>query len=502
MTTTPARPVTAPPARSAASVTPPPDHTVRRRWTGFAVVLTAMVMNLLDATVVNVAAPSIQRDLGSSTAQLEWTAAAYTLAIAVGLLTGGRLGDRHGRTPLLLLGLAGFTAASTACAFAWSPSSLIAFRVLQGLAAALLTPQTFGLIRDLFPPDQIGKAFAAFGPVIGLSTVAGPIVAGLLVQWNPGGSSWRSIFLLNLPLGLAAMVVGAKVLPAGRRQPAVRIDLVGTLLMAAVSVLLVFPLVDGRALGWPVWIFVVLAAAAPVLVVFVRQQRRRVWHGLTPLLETSVLRKRSYLAGIVFTLVFFGAIVGFSLTLGLFLQLGLGLSAVHASFWMAALAVGAFLGSGVGAWAAQALGRPILHVGLAIMAVGVVVELAHLHAVAAGDVVGAGTVVPGLVVYGFGMGMIFVPLFSIITGEIADHEVGSASGMLEAFQQLGASLGVAVLGTVFFGRFALERGGPAVAVAAGRHLGAIEATMTVTLGLLALAFLVGAFLPRRAARHG
>ena len=463
-------------APSTTEATPPPladpraaRAESRRRWTGFAVVLTAMIMNLLDSTVLTVAAPSIQRDLGSSSSQLEWTAAAYTLAIAVGLLTGARLGDRYGRRAMLLIGLAGFTAASAACAFAWSPETLIGFRVLQGLAAAVLTPQTFGLIRDLFPPAQIGKAFAAFGPVIGISTVAGPIVAGLLINWNPGGSDWRSIFLINVPLGVFALVVGAKVLPRGTGSRLVRLDIVGTLLMAAVSFLLVFPLVDGRTLGWPAWIFALMAAAVPVLVVFVRQQRRRIWHGLTPLLETSVLRKRSYVAGVVFTLVFFGA----------------------------------FFGSGVGAWAATAVGRPILHVGLAIMVVGVVVELLCLHAVSAGATVGAGTVIPGLAVYGFGMGMIFVPLFSIIVGEVDDHEVGSASGMLEAFQQFGASVGVAVLGTVFFGHLALERGGPVAAVAAGRHLGAIEAAMVVAAILLATAFVLGWFLPRRAkAPHG
>ena len=481
-----------------AATTPGRAPGAPRPWLGFAAVLSALIMNLLDSTVVNVAAPSIQRDLGSSSAQLQWTAAAYTLALAVGLLTGGRLGDRYGRRTILLIGLAGFTVASVACATAWSPESLIGFRVVQGLSAALLTPQVFGLIRDLFPPERMGKALAALGPAIGISTVAGPIVAGQLINWNPAGTDWRSIFLINLPLGLFALIVGARVLPRSTGNRRVRIDPIGTLLIATVSFLLVFPLVDGRTLGWPLWVFGVLAAAVPVLVVLVRHQRRRIWHGRTPVLEVSLLRKRSYVAGIVFTLVFFGAIVGFSLTLGLFLQLGLGLTAMHASLWMAALAVGAFFGSGVGAWAATAVGRPILHVGLVLMSTGVVIELISLHAVAAGSVVGGATVIPGLAVYGFGMGMIFVPLFSIIIGEIDDHEVGSASGMLESFQQLGASLGVAVLGTVFFGIFALERGGPGAAVAAGRHLDAIETTMLVALALQVVAFALGWFLPRRA----
>ena len=265
--------------------------------------------------------------------------------------------------------------------------------------------------------------------------------------------------------------------------------------MAVVGFLIVFPLVDGRALGWPVWIFGVLAAAVPVLVVFVAQQRRRTRNGRTSLIEFSVLRKRSYVSGIVFVLVFFGAIVGFSLTIGLFLQIGLGFDALKASLYLAAMAVGAFMGSGVGAWAATAVGRPILHIGLAIMGVGTAVLYFSLRAA---DAVGLAQLAPGLAVFGFGMGMIFVPLFSIIVGEIDDHEVGSASGLLEALQQLGASLGVAVLATLFFGKIKLEDGGPAAARSAGRHLVAAQDTLLITLVLIAVAFAIGWLLPRRA----
>ncbi|HKF34732.1 MAG TPA: MFS transporter [Jatrophihabitantaceae bacterium] len=465
-----------------------------RIWAGFAVVLAAMILNILDSTIVNVAAPSIRRDLSMSTSALEWIAAAYTLAIAVGLMTGGRLGDMFGRKRMLLIGLSGFVLASMACALAWSPESLIAARALQGLSAAALIPQAFGLIRDIFPPEQLGKAFAAFGPVIGLSTVAGPVVAGLLIKADVFGSDWRALFLINVPVGVFALIVGSRVLPAGSpRRAGLRLDGTGTVLIAVASFLLVFPLVDGRAMGWPAWIFGVLAASVPVLVLFVAQQRRRIRSGRTPLIEFSVLRKRSYVSGVVFTLVFFGTVVGFGLTTGLFLQIGLGYSPMKASLYSAALAVGAFLGSGVGAWAATAVGRPILHAGLTIMAVGTAVLYFSLRAVDGG--VGVGVLAPGMAVFGFGMGMIFVPLFSIIMGEIDDHEVGSASGLLESLQQLGASLGVAVLATVFFGALQLERGN---AVASGRHLVAAEHTLLVTLVLIAVAFAIGWLLPRRA----
>jgi EmrB/QacA subfamily drug resistance transporter len=454
-------------------------------------------MNILDSTIVNVAAPSIQRDLSMSSSALEWIAAAYTLAIAVGLLTGGRLGDMFGRKRMMLIGLSGFVASSALCAFAWSSESLIAARVLQGLAAAMLTPQSFGLIRDIFTPARMGKAFAALGPVIGLSTVAGPVVAGLLIKADLFGTDWRALFLINLPVGAFALFVGARVLPAGKtRRDGLTLDWTGTVLMAVASFLIVFPLVDGRSLGWPAWIFGVLAAAVPVLAAFGVQQRRRVRDGRTPLIEISVLRKRSYVSGIVFVLVFFGTIVGLGLTIGLFLQVGLGFSPMTAALYSAALAVGAFLGSGVGAWAATAVGRPILHIGLAIMAIGTAVLYFSLRAVDGG--VGVGVIAPGMAVFGFGMGMIFVPLFSIIMGEIDDHEVGSASGLLESLQQLGASLGVAVLATLFFGKIKLEDGGPAAARAAGRHLVAAEDTLLITLVLIGVAFAIGWLLPRKA----
>ncbi len=488
MTTLLEPPVVTPPAKSE---NPP------LMWAGFSVILSAMILNILDSTIVNVAAPSIQADLSMSTSALEWVAAAYTLALAVGLMAGARLGDMFGRKKMLMGGLVAFVVSSAFCSFAWSGDVLVASRAAQGLAAAVMVPQTFGLIRDVFPPQHIGKAFAAFGPVIGLSTVLGPVVAGLLMKADLFGTDWRALFLINLPVGVFALVLGAKVLPSGAPTHAgLRLDIVGTLLLATASFLLVFPLVDGRTQGWPTWMFALLVASVPMLGAFVVHQRARLRAGRAPLVEFSVLRKRSYVSGIVFTLVFFGSIVGFSLTTGLFLQLGLGFGPMHAALYLAAMAVGAFVGSGVGAWAATAVGRPILHVGLAIMALGAGILYVSLRAV--DGEVGLMTLAPGLFVFGLGMGMIFVPLFSIIMGEIDDHEVGSASGLLESLQQLGASLGVAVLGTLFFDRIALEDGGPVAAMTAGRHLVAAEDTLLMVIGLISVAWLIGWLLPRKA----
>ncbi|RZS80173.1 putative MFS family arabinose efflux permease [Motilibacter rhizosphaerae] len=485
-TTTSDRPVLADPAPAA----DPTSAGVAHPWLGLAVVLAAMIVDILDSTILNVGAASIKRDLGMSSSAVEWVAASYTLAMSVGLMTGGRLGDLLGRRRMLLAGIAGFLGTSIACALAWSGPSLIAFRVLQGLSAAVVTPQVFGLIRDLFPGPRMAKAFAVLGPVIGVSTILGPVVAGGLLDLDPFGTGWRSLFLINVPVAVGALVVGASVLPARPAEARqVRFDVLGTVMLAGVSLLLVFPLVDGRSLGWPLWIFGLLAATVPVLALFVGHQRRRVRDGKDPLVEVSVLRKRSYVSGVLFVMAFFAVVVGFPLTVGLFLQVGLGMTPMHASLVLSASAVGAFLGTAVGAWAATAVGRPILHIGLVIMAVGTGILLLALHGAAVGDV-STWDLAPGLGVFGLGSGMIFVPLFSIVTGDIDDHEVGSASALLESMQQLGASVGIAVLATLYFS-----------SLSSGSPVRATERCLEVTLAFLATTFVAGWFLPRRARAH-
>jgi len=458
------------------------------RWLGLSAILTATLMNLLDSTVSNVAAPSIRADLGGSLSTLQWIAAGYTLALAVGLLTGGRLGDMFGRRRMLLIGVAGFMAASVACAVAMSPWQLIAARVLQGAFGALMIPQSFGLMRDLFGAE-FGKAFAAIGPAIGLATILGPVVAGLLIDADIFGTGWRMIFLINLSLGAYTLFVGGRVLPA--RPPTASgqpLDVRGALVAGLGVLMLIYPLVQGRELGWPTWSLLLLGGSIPVLATFAVYQLRRARSGSTPLVELTMFARRSYTSGVLFVVIFFGAIVGFSLAVGLFLQLGLRYTPLAASVSMAAWAVGAFAGSAFGSTVAGRLGRTVVHIGLSLMGVGLVGLYALLASVA--DGLNGWSLAAPLFVYGTGMGMIFIPLFDIILSGVEDHEVGTASGMLESFQQLGASLGVAVLGTVFFGGLGLHADSSEFVHAAMR-------VTVLTMGLTALTFVGGFLLPKR-----
>ena len=469
----------------------------RWRWVAFGAVITAAVMDLLDSTIAQVAAPTIRRELGGSYAVIEWVTAAYALAMAVGLLTGGRLGDIFGRRRVLLTGIAGFVVASAACAAAQSAGELIAARAAQGLLGAIMLPQVFGLIRDLFEAHEMGKAFGVYGPVMGLSAMLGPIASGGLISANVFGTGWRMIFLINVPVGLAALVLGARALPAGSGTDGARrgrLDLPGAALAGAGMFLLVFPLAQGHSLGWPAWLYGMLAASVLVLAGFGWYQIRRTRAGRDPLVEPSVFRHRPYSAGIVFSLVFTGSLGGIVMIFNVFLQNGLGFSPWHSAVTTAPWAAGAFVGSAAGGIAMSKLGRRVLHAGLVVEAAGLLAIYAVLRG--AGGGVSTVDLLAPMVVGGIGMGMVFVPLFDIVMAGVRPQQMGSASGVLQTVNSLGMSLGIAGIGAIFFALL----GGP------GRHvpvyLNAAEWTALATVGLLACSFAVAFGLPRRAREQG
>jgi EmrB/QacA subfamily drug resistance transporter len=460
-----------------------------RRWLAFAAIITASVMDLLDSTIAQVAAPSIRHDLGGSYTVIEWLSAGYALAMAVGLLTGGRLGDLYGRKRVLLVGMAGFIAASAACAAAATSGELIAARAAQGLAGAIMLPQVFGLISDLFEPHEMGKAFAVFSPVMGLSAMLGPIVSGGLIGLDLFGTGWRMIFLVNVPVGLAALAAGARFLPAVQpRANGARLDLPGAALAGVAMFLLVFPLVQGHELGWPGWLLGMLGASAAVLAGFGWYQVRRKRAGGTPLIEPGIFANRGYASGIAFSVAFISSMGGIVLIFNILLQAGLGYTPWHSAITTAPWAAGAFIGSAAGGITMGRLGRRVLHAGLVVEAVGLLALTGTLRA--AGSGVSTADLLGPMIIGGIGMGMVFVPLFDIAMAGIRPHEMGSASGVLQTVNSLSMSTGVAGLGVIFFSLLGSGQ--------AARYLSAAQWTALATIGLLASAFAVAFWLPRRA----
>ncbi len=458
---------------------PPGYH---KRWLILFLVLAAEVMDLLDATIVNVASPTIHRSLGGTESMIQWIGAGYTLAFAVMLVTGGRLGDIFGRKRMFVVGAVGFGVASLLCALAHDPAMLIGARILQGALGAMMIPQGFGILKAVFPPAETGKAFGAFGPVMGLSAVGGPILAGALIDADFFGTGWRMIFLINIPLALFAVLGAIRVMPEVRSPDKPRLDGIGMVLLTVASGLLIYPLIQGRELGWPLWIFGMLAAAVAVFGAFVGYESRR---KDAPLISAGLFAKRAFVGGLGVFMAFFGALTGFMLVFGLFVQLGLGFGPLKAGLSSAPMALGIAMGAVAGHPLTAKLGRKLIHIGLAVM---VAAFGAFIATVAVVDHPTLWTLVPSTLVAGIGMGLTMGPSFGTVLAGVADHEVGSASGVLNAVQQFAGALGIAVIGTVFFNLL-------------GRGY-AFGDSMART-GLIALALLGGAFglaflLPRQA----
>ncbi|HWD84503.1 MAG TPA: MFS transporter [Solirubrobacteraceae bacterium] len=423
-------------------------HTYPKRWQILFVILAAECMDLLDGTVVNVAAPSIHRDLDTSSTGLQWIVGGYPLALAAGLLIGGRLGDLFGRRRMFLIGVVGFTAASTLCGLAPTTAVLIAARLVQGLAGAMMIPQGLGVIREVFPAEELPKAFGLFGPVMGSAALLGPIIGGGLVSLNLLGDAWRPVFLVNVPLGLLATFGAARLLPRIAVRHADRLDVVGAVLAAVASLAIVYPLIEGRALGWPAWTYASIAGGVVLFGTFAGHLLRLRRLGRDPLVEPSIFAHRGYSAGALVLMLYFGAMIGVVLALTLFLQLGEHFSAVHAGLTLAPFALGTAISAPAGAVLADRVGgRVLIQLGALVSLlsnVGLALILTSTTHVSTWGLTGP------LLAYGVGMGLFLVPAFDTIIAAVGDAETGSASGTLNAIQQLGGAIGVAVLGTVFF----------------------------------------------------
>jgi len=411
-------------------------------WAALPVVLAGTFMVVLDFFIVNVAMPSMQAELHASTGAIEWVVAGYGLTFATLLITAGRLGDQLGRRRMFSAGLLLFTVASLACGLSTSPEMLIAARAFQGAAAALLSTNVLSIIGVTYTgPDRL-KALSIYGTVLGLAAVGGQLIGGALVE----AAGWRSIFLINVPIGIVALLVTPQLVPESRGDRRARIDLAGTALVTVALVDIVLPLVEGRQHGWPLWTWLCLGAAPVALAAFALHQRRLHARGGAPLLDPTLFRDRGFSAGLLTQLAFWSGQASFFLVFALYLQQGRGLGALQAGLVFTILAV-SYMAASVKATAlTTTLGRGAPAVGALTLAAGHVTLAAT---VAAGGSIAA--LVPALLLIGAGMGMVITPLTTTVLAGVPPEHAGAASGALSTMQQVGNAIGVAITGIIFFG---------------------------------------------------
>ncbi|MEU2515732.1 MFS transporter [Streptomyces syringium] len=415
-------------------------------WIALLVLLGAELMDMIDQSVVLTALPAIQESTGAGPDTVQWLTTGYSLPIAVGLITGGRLGDLYGRRRILLIGTVVFTTASLLCGLAAGPGTLIAARALQGVGVAVMIPQILATLHVTFEGQNRSKVFGLYGAVMSLANVLGPVMGGLLTEADLFGLSWRPIFLVNVPVGLAVILLGRRFIPESIVKKADRLDLTGMLLSALAIVLIVFPLTEGHLHHWPLWCFALLAAGVLVLAVFLRHQKRR--QGNAPLIALSLFRGRQFSGGMAAQLMH-GLLCGlFFMTWTLYLQRGLGMSPFHAALAFVLLSVGELGGATVVARSGGRFARRLPQAGALVALAAMAGYGLQIHA-GQGGLTLLATTAP-VVLIGFGLGMVGGPLADMSLARVPHEDAGSASGLFNTVMHLGIALGTALTALVFF----------------------------------------------------
>ncbi|MCX5532022.1 MFS transporter [Streptomyces sp. NBC_00006] len=448
-------------------------------WTVLALVLLADALDMIDSTVTNIAAPTIVADIGGGEALVKWLGSAYALAMGVLLVIGGRLGDKYGQRRLFLIGMTGFTLASALAGLSPDPALLIVARVLQGAFGALLIPQGMAIMTRNFSREQMSKAFGLFGPLLGLSSVGGPILAGFLIDADIAGLTWRPIFLINLVLGTVGVLAAARLLPRDEGDRTVTVDTRGSVLLAATMFGLMLGLIEGSSSGWGPLALGSLAAGLLFLALFFRRQRT----APEPLIKPSLLKNKGFTSALILGLMFFAVTSGLIYVISLFMQQGLGAAPGDAALGLLPLTLGII----VAAFATMGgltkkLGRNVVTLGLLLTLAGGAWLL--ILVLAQGTGLSLWAMAPAVFLTGLGMGCCFGTVFDLALGDVSADEAGSASGSLTAIQQLANGLGSAIVTTVYF------------------HAGAPAHAMTVSLAVVlvvtAACLPVLRLLPRRA----
>jgi MFS family permease len=472
------------------------------RWLAVAVLIVGALMDMIDVTIVNVALPTIRRSLHASSTQLEWVVSGYMLAFAAALIVAGNMGDRFGRRRVFLFGVGLFGAASLCAGLSGTGGELVAARVVQGAAAACMAPQVLATFRVIFASTkERGQAFGLYGAMLGFASAIGLVLGGVLTDANLFGWSWRAVFFVNVPVAVIALAAGLKLIPETRDEAALRPNYAGTAVLAGSMVAIVYPLLEGRQLGWPAWVWPLLAAGLLGVAGLAIAEERRAGcapaHAgdaraaarprTAPLLQARLLRVPAFAAGLGVQAMFSAGMQGFFLMFALWLQIGEHFSPLKAGLTAVAFSVGSFLGAPVAVPLAQRYGRRTLVTGAVLMAGGIAVV-----GIFAGHVGVNGSpwpVAPGLVVAGAGLALLVIPLVNVVLAAAPVEAAGSASGLFSTAQQLGGAVGVALLGTVFFGSL----------TAGHTFAAALQHTAPYAIGAFALCALLSLLLPRTAA---
>lgn len=432
-------------------------HAFERRWAAMAVLLLANFMNMIDVTIVNVALPSMQKNLGVSESGIEWVVAGYILAFALGLLPFGRYGDIIGRKKIFLIGVASFSVASMLCGLAPNVEMLIAARVLQGIAGAVMTPQGLALAQVMFPPKERAAAFSLFGLTAGLASVAGPVTGGFLIHADIAGLDWRPIFLINVPIGVICVLAGRAIIPDVKGNPGLRNDWIGIALAAIATFCLIFPLIEGRGFGWPAWAFGMMALFIPIAGIFAWWERRQNARGAAELVPLHLMRNRNFVVSALGLMVFFSAMPGFFLVLAVFLQSGYQLDPLASGLTTIPFPIGVLLASLVTGRLGGRSPRTRLFAGTAVLIAAAL--LLHHTVASVGDALVRLDFVLPLLVAGFGTGFTIAPLFQSALASVPPRDAGSGSGALQSLQQVGGAFGVAIISQIFFSLIASGMGG-------------------------------------------
>jgi EmrB/QacA subfamily drug resistance transporter len=423
-------------------------HAFERRWIAMGVLLMASFMNMIDVTIVNVALPSMQKNLGVSESGIEWVVAGYILAFALGLLPFGRYGDIVGKKRIFLIGVTAFTIASMLCGLAANVEMLIASRVIQGIAGAVMTPQVLAIAQIMFPPKERAVAFSLFGLTAGLASVAGPVTGGTLIHADIFGLDWRPIFLINVPIGIACVIAGRYLIPDIKGNPKLKNDWVGIAIAALGTFCLIFPLIEGRGFGWPVWCLAMMALFIPFIALFIWWERRQNARGAAELVPLSLMRNHNFVFAALGAMVFFSAMPGFFLILAIFLQGGYSLNPLESGLTTIPFPIGVLIASVVTGRLGGKGPKLRLILGCAILVVSALILRYTVADV--GDVVIRSHFILPLFLGGLGTGIAISPLFQVALAGVPPRDAGSGSGALQSIQQMGGAFGVAIISEIFF----------------------------------------------------